>query len=61
MVTAPATAAKNPAPVAGHLDGGPAVFSAQGLNVWYGEKQALKDVALGIQERQVTAFIGPSG
>ncbi len=37
------------------------VFSARGLDVHYGSKQALKDVTLDIAERQVTAFIGPSG
>jgi phosphate transport system ATP-binding protein len=32
-----------------------------GLNAWYGEKQAIADVALDIAPRQVTAIIGPSG
>ncbi len=32
-----------------------------GLNLFYGEKQALYDVALNIPKRRVTAFIGPSG
>jgi len=31
------------------------------LNVWYGRKQALKDVNLNIPLRQITAIIGPSG
>ena len=43
----------------------PAVAEAKiltrGLSLWYGEKQALFDVTLGIAERQVTALIGPSG
>ena len=43
----------------------PAVAAAKiltrDLNLWYGEKQALFDVSLGIAERQVTALIGPSG
>ncbi len=30
-------------------------------NFWYGQKQALYDVSMGIRERQVTALIGPSG
>jgi phosphate transport system ATP-binding protein len=38
-----------------------AAFSAQGLGVWYGDKQALKGITLDITERQVTSFIGPSG
>lgn len=31
------------------------------LNLWYGEKQALKDTSLVIREHKITAFIGPSG
>ncbi len=31
------------------------------LNLYYGEKRALKDVSLKIPHRKVTAFIGPSG
>lgn len=31
------------------------------LNLFYGEKQALKEVSLRIPEKKVTAFIGPSG
>ncbi len=34
---------------------------AQNVNVFYGEKHALKDVSVEIPERSVTAFIGPSG
>ena len=34
---------------------------AQGLNLWYGDTQALFDINLGIREREVTALIGPSG
>jgi phosphate transport system ATP-binding protein len=36
-------------------------ISARGLNVHYGEKQALYDVNLDIPKQQVTALIGPSG
>ena len=32
-----------------------------GLNLYYGEKQALFDVQLSIPRERVTAFIGPSG
>jgi phosphate transport system ATP-binding protein len=32
-----------------------------GVNVFYGDKQALYDVSIEIPERSVTAFIGPSG
>jgi phosphate transport system ATP-binding protein len=34
---------------------------ARGVNVYYGEKHALKDVTIDIPEKSVTAFIGPSG
>ncbi len=36
-------------------------MTARDVNVYYGEKQALFDVALDILDRSVTAFIGPSG
>jgi phosphate transport system ATP-binding protein len=32
-----------------------------GLNLFYGEKQALFDVSMNIPRQRVTAFIGPSG
>ncbi|WP_339489020.1 phosphate ABC transporter ATP-binding protein PstB [Pseudomonas sp. EL_65y_Pfl2_R95] len=32
-----------------------------GLNLYYGEKQALFDVQMNIPKQRVTAFIGPSG
>jgi phosphate transport system ATP-binding protein len=35
--------------------------SAKDVNVYYGEKHALKGVSLDILEKSVTAFIGPSG
>jgi phosphate transport system ATP-binding protein len=34
---------------------------ARGVNVFYGEKQALFDVSVDIREHQVTSLIGPSG
>jgi phosphate transport system ATP-binding protein len=36
-------------------------ISIKDLNLFYGEKQALKNITLDIQEKRVTAFIGPSG
>jgi phosphate transport system ATP-binding protein len=36
-------------------------LSIRNLNVWYGKKQALKDITLNIPLRQITAIIGPSG
>lgn len=37
------------------------VFDTQNLNLWYGEKHALRDINLDIREEEVTAIIGPSG
>ncbi len=34
---------------------------AKDVNVYYGDKHALKNVSVNIPERAVTAFIGPSG
>ena len=31
------------------------------LDLFYGNFQALKNINLGIEEKQITAFIGPSG
>ncbi len=39
----------------------PARLKADGVNVFYGEKQALFDVSIDIPEKSVSAFIGPSG
>ena len=36
-------------------------FSIKNLNLYYGEKQALKNINMEILENNVTAFIGPSG
>lgn len=36
-------------------------ISATGVNVFYGDKQALHDINLNIPEHHVTALIGPSG
>ena len=37
------------------------VFDTKGLDLWYGEDQALKNINLEIPENEVTAIIGPSG
>lgn len=37
------------------------IMTAKGLNLWYGETQALKNVNITIPEKSITAFIGPSG
>jgi phosphate transport system ATP-binding protein len=31
------------------------------LSLWYGEKQALKDISMAVPARRITAYIGPSG
>ncbi len=36
-------------------------ITTRDLNLFYGTKQALRDISLDIAECQVTAFIGPSG
>jgi phosphate transport system ATP-binding protein len=36
-------------------------IAVKDLNLYYGEKQALKNISLEIPEKRVTAFIGPSG
>ena len=37
------------------------VFTISNVNLFYGEKQALKNININILKNQVTAFIGPSG
>ncbi len=39
----------------------PIALEVQGLNLYYAEKQALRDISLTIPQKKVTAFIGPSG
>ncbi len=39
----------------------PDCIDVQGVNLFYGESQALKDITLGIPDKRITAFIGPSG
>ncbi|MDK2947544.1 MAG: phosphate transport system ATP-binding protein [Methanolobus sp.] len=36
-------------------------INVKNLNLWYGEKQALKNISLDVPEKSVTALIGPSG
>jgi phosphate transport system ATP-binding protein len=36
-------------------------ISIRGLNFYYGDSRALKDIGLPLYEKRVTAFIGPSG
>ena len=37
------------------------IMTVQGLNLWYGDHQALHDISLSIPEKSITALIGPSG
>lgn len=43
------------------LKEGSSKISCRKVNVYYGEKRAIKDVSVDIAEKEVTAFIGPSG
>ena len=36
-------------------------ISVSNLNVFYGSKQAIFDINMSINSKEVTAFIGPSG
>lgn len=36
-------------------------IESKNLNLWYGEKQALKNINLGVLGNKITALIGPSG
>jgi phosphate transport system ATP-binding protein len=36
-------------------------ISIRGLNFFYGDNRALKDITMALYEKRVTAFIGPSG
>ncbi|HEY2808284.1 MAG TPA: phosphate ABC transporter ATP-binding protein PstB [Steroidobacteraceae bacterium] len=48
------------APAAGAA-AAPAVFHCQDVSMFYGAKQALKNISLDVAPRQVLALIGPSG
>ncbi len=37
------------------------VLETRGLNCWYGELQALRDITLRVPAQRITAIIGPSG
>jgi phosphate transport system ATP-binding protein len=39
----------------------PPVIQTQGLHLWYGTFQALKEVTVQFQARRITSLIGPSG
>ena len=37
------------------------IITVNGLNLWYGQTQALKNISIDIPEKSITALIGPSG
>ena len=37
------------------------IMTVQGLDLWYGDHQALHDISMSIPEKSITALIGPSG
>ena len=37
------------------------IITVRGLNLWYGQTQALKEISIDIPEKSITALIGPSG
>ena len=43
------------------LDLGQPIVSIESLSLWYGEKQALKNILMSIPAQRITAYIGPSG
>ena len=62
----PAAQAPAPAPLADASHAAPrshehAAIEVRGMNLWYGDFQALHDVDLDIKAGIVTAMIGPSG
>ncbi len=36
-------------------------ITARNVNVFYGDKQAIRNVSIEVDQEDVTAFIGPSG
>ncbi|MEA5051510.1 MAG: phosphate ABC transporter ATP-binding protein PstB [Oscillospiraceae bacterium] len=37
------------------------IITADRLSLWYGDRQALRSICLGVPEKSITALIGPSG
>ena len=44
-----------------HISLNEPIISVRGLNLWYGQTQALKNISIDIPEKSITALIGPSG
>ena len=57
------TAAPSPAPMPGTImePPEPTIFGLEDLNLWYGRKHAISDIAMKLPANRVTALIGPSG
>ena len=43
------------------MSNAPPKMTASGVDVYYGAKQAIRDVSIDVRQEDVTAFIGPSG
>ncbi|MEB8389356.1 phosphate ABC transporter ATP-binding protein PstB [Rhodobacteraceae bacterium KMM 6894] len=61
MVTPKGEAVDDLRSIDSSVDTHPTKISAKGVQVYYGDTHAIKDVEVEIKERTVTAFIGPSG
>ena len=48
-------------PTAEDLAASPTRIDVEGLDLFYGDHHALKDVNIKIRDKQITSFIGPSG
>ncbi len=48
-------------PTAQDLAASPTRIDVEGLDLFYGDHRALKDVSIKIRDKQITSFIGPSG
>ena len=63
--TASATGASLPVPegikTVGNITSPDPVFSCRNVNVFYGEKQAIKNLSIDVGRKEVLAMIGPSG
>ena len=61
-ISRPVAAARSTgASTAGSGSGRDAVFTLDGLSVYYGQFRAVRDVSLTVARNEITAFIGPSG
>src|ERR1044072_8484502 len=56
VTRAPAPLAKPPPEASSAI-----AFAVKNLSIWYGEKQAIRNVSIDIPAKAITAIIGPSG